>query len=235
MRLDEIIIVPDTNKQLFSINDYDLINGKHIGYSENGTIVMMCSNIHAPTLTMYGLFSPDGNTLLVSIIGVKVLYKGKSYFQVKDVFTPEQFRQQGFATALYSALVSKYKIALISDRKQTNAGRQLWTALSKVLDVKVFDSVTRELVPYHDVVNNIYVTDIDDNKNRYHWLMAEQQHNELMFDEDNVGDGILLDRIHYTNPNSYFITESTGVEIEESVVLTCYNTYSTPINEGKFE
>lgn len=198
MKLTEIRMVNTISHKRFSVDDFDSTNQQSVGFGEGGTQIKKMSAHKDPRVLLYALYTKDG-TLLSCVTGYNAPYDGSTFFVILDVYTPAEYRQQGYATALYTALVKKYGMKLMSDKEQTPSGRQLWNGISKVLNVSVLDASTGTTTPRSQVSDDeIYV----DDPNRY--LLIAEQHNHPI---DSVGtphiqDGILEDYIIYTHPDN---------------------------------
>lgn len=179
----------------YSLTDFGTNEKTHIGYSEGGTTIYKLVHPKDSRVLLYALYDKS-EEFVSGVVGYNSSVKNVKYFCVLDVFTPTTHRQKGYATALYVSLVKKYGIKLISDKNQTPDGRKLWDRISKILQVKVLDVETDDLVSREKVTDDeIYNTQ----KDRY-LLVAEHTRTGIdKFGMPLIGDGVLEDWINYTH------------------------------------
>ena len=141
MKLDEIVMVNNQSEQPYNFDNITQQSGKQIGTAEN--IPVWKFSTSDPKQVAYALVL-DGS--IVSIIIGTPLQLDKSYLMVQQTWTDPTHRGKGYAPALYVALVEKFNLALISDKKQTPGGKQVWNKIRQILKVRVFDNTTRQFV-----------------------------------------------------------------------------------------
>lgn len=198
MKLDEIHLVGSHDFKRYSYEDFDADNSTKIGFSEGGTVIRRSVARKDARVVMFSLHDTDGE-LLSSVVGYPHTIDQTEYFVVLDVFTASNYRRKGYAIALYTSLVKKYGLKLMSDKKQTSDGKDLWSAIGQVLDVSVLDASTGEKLSRSEVPNQqVYITEPD----RY-LLIAE--HTESLIEtvgDVTIGDGIVDDYMIYTHPDN---------------------------------
>lgn len=201
MNLNEIKLVFDKNtKPHYNITDFD--KKTIIGYSEGNTLLVQSKSYKDQRVILIGLYNKE--ELLSSIMGYFFEFNDIEYFKILDVFTPIEFRNQGYATSLYTTLVRKYHFKLMSDNEQTNDGKRLWVGISKILNVRVLDAMTNTIIT-KDMVSD---EDIYFNESNRYLLIAE--HISTGIDQigiSSIGDGILENRKFYTHPNNIGLYE----------------------------
>lgn len=197
MKLDEIHLVGSHDSKRYTYDDFDESTAV-IGYSEGGTIIRKSTAHKDPQVVMYSLHTPNGE-FVSGVVGYPHTYGGTEYFVILDVFTPLQYRRMGYATALYTSLVKKYGLKLMSDKKQTSDGKNLWSTIGRVLDVSVLDASTGNKVPRSGVSDQqVYITEPD----RY-LLIAE--HTKSLIEtigNATISDGIVDDYKVFTHPDN---------------------------------
>lgn len=196
MKLDEITLVDGHGNKNFNISEFDINNGERIGYSEGGTIITKSHHNIDSRLILFSLTN-ENNLFLSGVVGYFFPFNGREYFLINDVFTSREQRNKGYATALYTSLVRKYHVKLMSGKTQTKDGKLLWDRLSKVLTVNVYDAKTKTTVPRNQISDDdIYVNEPD----RYILLVERCVVSIHDIGIPNIGDGIIKDILNYTHP-----------------------------------
>jgi len=204
MKLDEIRLVRSgyRNKR-YKLTDFNIENGIVFGYSEGDTVIIKTPSPKDSRVILFALCNSQ-QAFLSGVVGYFCDWQGTEYFIVLDAFTPEPLRHKGYATALYTSLVKKYNIKLMSDKEQTDDGKRLWTGISKILNVQVLDATNNTLLPRNQVSDDaIYINEPD----RY-LLIAEHVLSGIdLIGIPNVGSGILEGRQIYTHPDNIGLYE----------------------------
>lgn len=204
MKLNEIYPINHShNSKRYSLTDFNVDNQSTVGYSEGGTVITKCTHKKDSRVILYKLSSKSGE-YLSGVVGYNFHYKNTDYFCILDVFTSSEHRQKGHATALYTSLVKKYGIKLISDKQQTPDGIKLWNRIGKILTVKVLDVETDQFVSRQHVSDD----ELYNNHPERYLLVAE--HNSVginKFGVPLIGDGLLEDHLLYTHDDNVGIYE----------------------------
>lgn len=205
MKLNEIRLIKNGHRtQRYNISDFDTENGTAIGNSEGGTILVQAKCVRDQHAVLIALYDKNKENLLSGIIGYFFNFNGDEYFKVIDVFTPVPFRSKGYATSLYTTLVRKYQVKLMSDNEQTEDGKRLWAGISKILNVQVLDASNKTIIPKNSVSDeDIYINEPD----RY-LLVAEHIVTGIdLIGIPLVGDGIVESRRFYTHKDNVGLYE----------------------------
>lgn len=202
MKLNEIHLTAQHTKKRFKVSDFDPSTKRLFGRGEGGLFIYQQKTPKDNAAVLFTLESKDA-IILSSVIGYFFTYGNITYFKVLDVFTAPQYQKKGYATALYTALVRKYKLKLMSGAKHTERGKQLWSSIQKVLNVKVLDVKTNKIFSMEEVSDeDIYIKQPD----RY-LLIAERtyhnkEHKRLIETSISIADKILSDYLNYTHPDN---------------------------------
>lgn len=68
-----------------------------------------------------------------------------SHYKVIGVYTNEEITGKGYALVLYYSLY-KNKMRLSSDNEQYQGAKPLWKALSRIIDIEVYDEKTKTVI-----------------------------------------------------------------------------------------
>jgi len=197
--LKEILRVPQHKGKKFSLSSFDLENKERTGYSEGKLIVYKAFSHDDPRVILFGIF--DNESLISSVVGYFDTFNGKKYFVVLDAYTHKDFRQKGYATALYSFLIMTLRLKLVSDTEQTPSGEKLWTSIRKVFPAKVYDSNTKKILPPGSVSDEeVYTT--DETKNRYRFIIESESPIDGI-GIPRIGEGIIKKHQFYTHPSKH--------------------------------
>ncbi|MGI0075796.1 MAG: hypothetical protein ACREAU_00125 [Nitrosopumilaceae archaeon] len=197
MKLHEIHLRRQHTTKLYKISDFDSQTKILVGRGEGGLLIYKQTSPKDKIAALYTL--ENHNMMLSGVIGYFFPHNNIQYFKIIDVFTPPEQQMKGYATALYTALVKKYKFKLMSAAEQTPNGKKLWNSIQKTLNVKVLDAETDQILSKDNISDeDIYVNQ----PNRY-LLIAEQtylneNHRKLM-EPSLVGDFIVDDYLNYTH------------------------------------
>jgi hypothetical protein len=195
MKLHEIKMVSDQTIKGFSLSDINLESGVQIGTAEN--IPLWKYTARDPHQNAYALRM--GDEFVAIIVGTPHKLD-KPYLIIQRTWTNPKYRGNGYAPALYVALVRKFHLALISDAEQSPGGRKIWDTIRSMVTVRMFDNETRQ-----------FVTDISDQElystERYR-LIAESTDffdNILLKESGKYVDDQLFERYLPTILNDYYI------------------------------
>lgn len=139
MKIDEILNVPDQSERMVDISSFDLDNAPQVAMAENIPLYHVSNG----NTELYFLKT---NQVITYVLCSNAVVGDVNYLVIHHTHTTEPFRNKGYATALYSALVNKLNKRLISDDEQAPFAKQIWKNVDKVMDVK-----TNEILPRSQV------------------------------------------------------------------------------------
>lgn len=182
-------------------NTFNVKDAEQDGFTEGKPVYI----IKGPDNTELYCFI-ENDEIISHVMGIQFKgTDGKDYFVLKDTNTLPDYRRQGLATSLYSYIVNKKGIRLLSDDEQTQRGEDLWKGITKHFPerVKVIDVATGKQQKLKDMKYDGQVY-IDGSKS----TPASQQYRLVLEDNENpLGIPkepykVVMGSIIYTSPKN---------------------------------
>lgn len=192
MKLEEIYTTGTQTRSVIDPTKFDMNNAEVVALAEAPFKIVKAFTTLDSSVVLYGVISDDG-ALICSTVGRLATVFGKQYFIIGGTWTAETHRRKGIATMLYTTLVKRLKLRLMSDREQSPEMFQVWNKLRSQHLASVISTHTGDVV---DVSDNQLFQDTDSLEDNFRFVM-ESPHTGI----PDVGTGVIYEHQIYTYPS----------------------------------
>lgn len=200
MKLKEIFLNSTNQREPgFSLNDWNTENATLVTRAENLPVYMIKPKQESQ-LVAYAI--KKDNQFVSFVIGTHQSVHGTKYFMIGRSYTLPTHEKQGLSSALYTALVTKKHLVLMSDNEQGPGSKRVWDKISKVLHTQVLNLKTGEKLSRDKIPDDqIYQQDPNHPNAKNLVIVTEQYVNNIIDDVRSQNENLLGDYVIYTHPD----------------------------------
>lgn len=148
-------------------------------------------------------FLKKEDTIIAVVVGQTVTIGDNDYFEISRIWVGNNFREKGYATALYGALVTKLKLHLLSGEEQSPIVKRIWKNVDRVMDMDTNDIQNRDTIDDSDLYIDGSGTSSASKRYRLIWEDINRIGDIIYSLEQNliVGDNLIV--THADNTGKY--------------------------------